>query len=255
MYLILKALALPPANLVLLIAFGLLLRRWRRRAGLAVAVIGAAALYALATPFIATRLLAAIGSGVTPGDAAPAPDNPPGAPGAIVVLAAGFVDTAPRAGSPTVDAMTLERLRHGVRLHRRTGLPILVTGGPSPRMATPIGVLMQRTLRRDFAVEAAWVEGRAGSTFKNATHSAKILTEAGIRSIYVVSQAWHLPRAIAAFNAAGLATTPAASSYVRPAGIEPAAFLPSAKALQRSYYAAHEFLGLIWYRWSLFGPG
>lgn len=64
MYLFFKALALPPANLTLVILFGLLLRRRARRTGTLIASLGALGLYLLSTSFVASRLLVAVEAGI-----------------------------------------------------------------------------------------------------------------------------------------------------------------------------------------------
>lgn len=249
MYLLIKALALPPANLVLAMLFGLLLRRWARRTGSLIVLAAAITLYGLSTSYIATRLLAAVEAGIVPPDLSAQAEN---RPGAIVILSAGFAYETPGLKPMTVDQMTLERLRAGTRLQRATGLPVLVTGGPSRHDLTPMAELMQEVLTRDFGINPKWVEKRSLTTNDNALFSAEILQSKKIRSIYVVSQAWHLRRALAAFKAAGFTVTPAPSSFTLPATAGIRTFLPSAKELHRSYFALHEMLGLAWYRWTLF---
>lgn len=249
MYLLIKALALPPANLMLAILFGFVLRRWAKRTGTAVVLVAAVTLYLLCTSFVATRLLGAIEADIAPPDLSV---NLDGRPGAIVILSAGFAYETPGSSPMTVDQMSLERLRMGAKLQRATGLPILVTGGPSRHHPTSAAELMQQVLTQDFGIEPTWIETRSHSTNENALYSAEILLSQKIRSVYVVSQAWHLRRAIPAFEVAGLAATPAPSSFTHAARVDINAFLPSAKALQRSYYALHEVLGLVWYRWRLF---
>lgn len=249
MYHFLKALALPPANMALLIGLGLLLRlRWRR-AGTLIAVAGAIGLYLLSTPFVATRLLVAVESGI---EAVAAREEPAGA---IVVLSAGLRHAAPFGNERTVDSTTLERLLTGARLHRETGLPVLVTGGSGREDVTPIAQLMERVLRRDFGITAAWVDVQAHTTNENARFSAAMLKEAGIGTVYLVTQAWHLPRGAAAFEAAGLSVIPVATGYSRPSEIRPVAFVPSAKALRGSFAALHETLGVLWYRLAYFESG
>jgi len=245
MYAVIKMLALPPANLILVMIVGLALRRRWRRGGLALVLFGAFGLYALSTTYVATRLLVALeGQG-------PATSADP-APQAIVILSAGFVFQTPDSDAIMVDPLTLDRLRRGARLHRRTGLPILVTGGASRRHPAAMGELMRDALRRDFGVPARRIETQSATTNENAQFSTRLLRDVGIQSAYIVTQAWHLPRALAAFEAAGLAAIPAPASHHRPAPAEFTSFLPSAKALFRSYYAAHEALGLLWYRLTAF---
>jgi len=249
MYELLKALSLPPANLVAVIVVGLLLRRLARRTGAAVAAIGAVLLYLLSTSFIASRLLIAVEAGVDTPRSIRAGGEPPQA---IVILSAGYGYTAPAGDTVTVDAMTLERLQHGARLHRASGLPILVTGGGAEDDPEPVGALMVKVLREDFGITPKWLDTRATSTYENAQFSARILKKQGISTVYLVSQAWHLPRAVAAFEAAGLSAVPMPSTYSRAVLSGLRTFLPSAKALQASYNAFHEVLGLAWYRWALF---
>lgn len=247
MYLLIKALALPPANFLLLILFGYLLRRWARRTGTSVMLVAAITLYLLSTSFVATRLLSSVEADIVSPDLSAKSDS---RPQAIVILSAGYTYQTPT--DMTVDQMTLERLRMGARLQRATGLPVLVTGGPSRNYPTPMADLMQRVLAQDFRIEPTWIETRSHTTHENAQFSAEILHPQNIRSVYVVSQAWHLRRALPAFEAAGFTATPGPSSFTHPAQADINAFLPSAKALQRSYFALHEILGLGWYRWALF---
>ena len=97
-------------------------------------------------------------------------------------------------------SLTLDRLRTGAALHRRTDLPILVTGGTTqPRTAT-VGVVMAESLRDDFRAPARWTEPKSDDTWENARFSAAILKAEGITSVYVVTHAWHMRRAVLAFQ-------------------------------------------------------
>ncbi|MDA0662701.1 MAG: YdcF family protein [Proteobacteria bacterium] len=248
MYSLIKELALPPANLLVLVIAGYLLRR--RRSGKILIATGFVALCLLSNAFVSSHLLKALEAGI----AAPGPQAAP--PQAIVVLSAGYLALQPAGDAVTVDSMTLERLRFAARRHRETGLPLLVTGGSGRHEnRPPVGRLMADSLQRDFGMAAAWVEDRSATTMENATFSAEILAPLGIRSVYVVTQAWHLPRAIAAFRAAGFTVWPVAAGYTNTDSMEldPAIFIPSAKALRNSYYAIHELLGRVWYRAFGFG--
>ena len=248
MYDVIKALSLPPANLVLVMLVGLLLRRRAKRVGTAITVAAAVSLYLLSTSFFATRLVYDLETEIAGLPGAVADD-----PQAIVVLSAGYSYTGLEKEQVNDDAMTLERLRKGVQLHRKTSLPILVTGGGVAEVPVPVGTLMARTLRTDFGIDPKWVETQSTTTYENAEFSARILRNHAISTVYLVSQAWHLPRATAAFQAAGLSAIPAPSSTSRLAPTDIRTFIASAKALQASYHVFHEWLGLVWYRWALFG--
>lgn len=244
MYELIKGLALPPANLLVVIIIGLWLARRRRRLGLALVTAACVTLYLLSTGLVANRLLALLESGIETPAANAAP------PQAIAILSAGYLDLTPQGSAVDIDAMTLDRLRFGARLHRETGLPILVTGGGPDEERPPMATLMQQSLERDFCVAANWVESRSLTTQENAAFSARILSPLDIRSVYVVTQGWHLPRALAAFRAAGFTAWPAAAGYtnLHDGAIKTDILMPSAKSLHRSFYAFHEWLGLIWYR-------
>ena len=248
MYDIIKAVSLPPANFVLVILLGFLLRQKFKRLGAGVAVTAILVLYLLSTPFTASRLILALEAEIiTPSHTVT------GRPEVIVIPSAGYSYAGVKKVRADVDAMTLERLRAGVRLHWETGLPILVTGGGEKEGLVPVGTLMAQALRTDFGVNPEWVERRSTTTYENAKFSAQILKKQNISDIYLVSQAWHLPRAVAAFEAAGLSSTPVPSSRHQPARGNLSTIIPAADALQVSYRVFYEKLGLAWYRWALFG--
>ena len=162
------------------------------------------------------------------------------------MLSAGLDVEAPEYGGPTVDALSLQRVRYAARLARTTGLPVLASGG-QPREDEPsIASVMAQALEQDFGVAAHWLEERSTDTHQNAEFSAAILREAGVERIYLVTHAWHMPRAQAAFERAGLAVTPAPTAFTGP---PPRLYLaPSTTSLRNSYYALHEMAGRLWYR-------
>jgi uncharacterized SAM-binding protein YcdF (DUF218 family) len=202
----------------------------------------------LGMPAVAQRLLVSL-------EPAPAP-APARAPQAIVVLSAELALDAGPPPEASPGALTLERLRAAASLARRTGLPILGPGGhgqgPEAALAggrdDTLAAVMARALREDFGLTARWVEDRSATTWENAAFSAPMLRRDGIESVYVVTHAWHERRAALAFGAAGLAMVPAPvrRDVVPPLGAED--FIPVASGWQRSYFALHEWIGLLWYR-------
>ncbi|WP_158292458.1 YdcF family protein [Paracraurococcus ruber] len=231
-------LLLPPLLLALIgLGAGLLAWRGRRKAG-ALAALAALGLLLLATPFAAGHLTVALEAQVTAGP-------PSASPGAIVVLGG---EMAHGMAGPEVGPLTLERLRSAAALHRRTGLPLLVTGGPLSPGAPPIASLMATSLATDFGTPVRWVEPRARDTRENALFTAALLRGEGIGAALVVSHGWHLPRALAAFERAGL---PAGAAPVR-AGRRPGGtgsdWVPRPDHLAQSWLALREWAGLLVYR-------
>lgn len=243
----LESLLLPPGGLLLLLVTGLLLLKRRPFLARLLLIGGTFAFYILATP---------LGSGVLmkpleryaalPADGV-LPKDPPSA---IVVLGGGRYTDAPEYGGDTVSVLTLERIRYGARLARRTGLPLLVTGGSVWKEKDSEGELMRRALEIDFQLPARWVEGNSRTTWENATLSKPILENAGITKVYLVTHAWHMPRAVFAFEQAGLQVIPAPTSFTQAADMDPGALdlWPDARGLRRSYFALHEMVGMAWYR-------
>ena len=236
-----KQLLLPPADLLLLALFGLLVLRWRPRLGRACVVLALVGLYLLSTPAVANWLLRGVQAG------APLVELDADAD-AIVVLSAGAYGYALEFGGDTTSATTLERLRYAVRLHRRSGAPLLVTGGRGYGRHPPIGALMAEALMDSFGIAARWVETEAANTYQNAVNSAAILHPLGVTRVYLVTHAWHMRRAIAAFEALGFDVVPAPTRIAPPLAFSPPAFVPNAGSLGGSAIAIHEWIGLAWYR-------
>jgi uncharacterized SAM-binding protein YcdF (DUF218 family) len=92
-----------------------------------------------------------------------------------------------------------------------------------------------------------WQEDASRDTWENARDSAAILQAAGIRSVFVVTHAWHMRRALVAFRRFGLQATPAPVPFSRVVPFEIGAFIPRASSWSASYYALHEWIGDAWY--------
>lgn len=235
------ALVVPPLVLVP-IALGGALVGWRfRRTGLAIATIATFFLLLLAMPAVGGSLLSSLERGL--------PLVPPAGdpPQAIVILAG---DAGHTAGPPieAIGPLTLERLAAGARLYRRVHLPILVTGGrPEARPEPSLAARMATVLRSDFGVPVRWEEQRSQNTCQNAAFSARILRRNGIHSIYVVTHAWHMRRALFCFRHYGMAVTARPVTPDRAPTPIPSDFAPSVRAWLDSYYGFHEWIGLLWY--------
>ena len=253
-YKILKTLVLPPTSFFVVFFIGLLLTRWRPRLGRAVLWSLLAVVYLSSTSFVAGELMAPL-QPYAPLDL----DDLDPKVGAIIVLSAGVYDSAPEyqpsgEGSPVVDAagsLTLQRLQYAAYLFKASGKPSLVTGGPTGAVPERrIADAMKQTLERDFGVPVRWVEDRALSTQSNAEFSSALLLGEGIDSAYLVTHAWHMPRAMIAFEGSRVAVIPAPTRFF--SRTEPLwnDFIPSAHAFRATFYAVHEWLGLAWYRLS-----
>ena len=235
-------LLLPPGILLILVAAGVALQRKRPQLGLVLALGGLAMLYLLSTPLVADALVEIVAGRTT----FVAPGRYPA--DAIVVLGAGTYWNAPEYGADTVSGAGLQRLRYAAHLHRRTGKPVLVTGGqPFPRGA-PEASSMKLVLEQEFGVPVQWSESESVNTLESALLSYRILGPEGRLRIYLVTHSVHMPRARRAFEQAGFEVVPAPTAF---AGGEPLtilSFAPRADALLDSHTALREMLGAAWYR-------
>jgi uncharacterized SAM-binding protein YcdF (DUF218 family) len=237
---------LPPVCLLLGAVAGMLIGLRRPRAGRALTGVSLALLLVLSTEAGARLLMHPLENLARPLDLA----HTHGA-GAIVVLAAGRLEFAPEYdGQDIPDLTALARLRYGAYLQHRTGLPLLVTGGnASPDgLHEPKARSMARVLRQDFRTPVAWIEEASATTAENATFSARILQGQRIERILLVTDALHMARAERAFARSGLRVVAAPTMFYGAGPLMPLHFVPSASALQNSYYASYELAGLAWYR-------
>jgi uncharacterized SAM-binding protein YcdF (DUF218 family) len=247
-YLVRNAVALmmiPPGTILLLGLLGLLILRRRQRLGRLLIALSLLTLYALSISPVADRLLQAL---------EPPARTPLAAQEvqAVVVLGGGTQYAAPEYGGSTVIASTLVRLRYAARLHRATGKPVLVSGGDPREFGIAEAALMKQTLNDDFGVPVEWTESLSRTTLENAQLTRKILEPQSIRSIYLVTHAWHMPRARLAFEHAGFSVIPAATEYAVSPPLTFLDFVPKASALRDSSRFFHEILGIAWYRLKFF---
>ncbi len=244
----LSSLLIPPGLLLVVFATGLTLIRRRPHAGRALLIAGTAGLYLLSMPLTGSTLLQAWETPATVSGDYPAT-------AAIVVLAGGRYRQAPEYGGDTVNAMSLVRLRYAATLHRRSGLPILVSGGSPDGAATSEAQAMRETLENEFAVPVRWSEKRSANTLDNARNTREILAAENIRHVVLVTHAWHMPRARLAFERSGFEVIAAPTAHTTPGRMTVLDFLPDAGALLKSALFFHEVIGTVWYRLRLIFQG
>lgn len=234
---IVSGLILPPTSLILLAFVGLWLGRTHPKAGRSVAALSLAVLLILSLPVTGNALLQSLET-TPPISEAQLKDIQ-----AIAILGGGKNNEAPEFGNEdTVNRWTLQRLRYGAYIQQQTGKPILVTGG-APFGGRTEADAMAESLQRDFHARDIWTEDQSKDTAENATYSAAILKEHGVQRVAIISQAWHLPRAIKLFEQQGLTVCPAPTGYTHEDNEPIIRWLPKASALDKSSIALKEYLG------------
>lgn len=235
-----KELLLPPTGLIWPALAGFaLLPSASPRLGFTLLLTSFGGLVFLSLPWVHRRLWRLLDRypPLDPGDGEPREES------AIVVLDAGRHHRAREYGGDSIKPRTLERLRFAAWLYRRWRLPVLVSGNGA-------GELMGEVLRSSFGVPEVWLEADSRNTRESAVKCSRLLGRKGIGHAYLVTHFWHMPRAAGAFEDADLEITPAPMGLCDAEGTEAGwlSLVPRISALEGTYCAVHELIGLTWYR-------
>ena len=238
-----------PATSGLLALFGLLFWAWRRGGRAARLPVACAGLVTLlmwllscqaVAIWLSLHLLPQV-SPITPEDLKQHRVQ------AIVVLGGGVDNAAVEYGSPTLAPDAMSRLLYGVYLSRTTGLPMAYSGGigwSGLSGQAPEAEVAALTLSRLGAPALRWQEKQSRDTRENALLTTALLKSEGITHIALVTHAWHMPRSVRQFEAAGLRVTPAPMGFVRSDLAPFLQWLPSGTGLRESAWVIKERLGL-----------
>jgi uncharacterized SAM-binding protein YcdF (DUF218 family) len=237
---ILPLLLIPPAGLLWVVLAGRIIRPRRPRLGRTMIAFGLVALYLLSMPAFSGLLIEGLET-VQPN----APGGPQ--PKAIIILGADGEKTPDPLVKAEPGPLSMQRLTGAAIIARATGLPVLISGGPVASGEPAVADLMADTFETAFGLPVKWRENESANTCENARLSAAILRKAGIESALVVTHSWHMPRAVLSFARAGYPIVPAPLHGERKGGLMFADFLPHTNAWIRSFYAIHEWAGLIAY--------
>ena len=243
---LIKSIILPPGVFFVLLAVGLTWgrnRRWVRW----LAGISLVAFVLLTLKVVAYQLVA-------PFEASWPPLNPQAAkklaPDQAIIVVLGGGRTLGALEYPeheTLSSLSLRRTVYAAQLAARTGLPLAVSGGSPKGGVRPEAELMKGLLEKGFGQRVALVEAGSFDTRQNALYTAKALAAGKVRTVVLVTDVIHMPRAARAFEATGLKVVPAPVYFHATAPLNATDFAPSVEALELSRYALHEWVGAAWY--------
>ena len=239
----LKSLFQPPGLQLLMLAVALLCWFRFRHLSFALVFFAFASLYLLSNAAVSNVLL----KGLEGGPVYQSSTSSSHAADAIVILGTGVLGNTPEYGMhPQPGALLIQRLRYGLKLHRETGLPILVSGGS--RYGINEAKIMKAFLE-EHGAKVQWTESASRTTRDNAQNSAAILNQS---RVLLVTHAWHIPRAKSEFERAGFKVIPAPTAKLgtRLAPSQLDAWLPDVRYLRKSQLALHEYAGMVWYWFS-----
>jgi uncharacterized SAM-binding protein YcdF (DUF218 family) len=158
-----------------------------------------------------------------------------GSADAIVVPGAGVIGST---CVPNLSAM--RRTMMAVRLYRQGRAPLVVFSGGKPEDSpcTVSEVMASFAEQLGLPPDAALVETRSRSTWQNAVMTRALLEPRGVRKVIVATDALHAVRCLGVFRKAGFeaesVSVPVMQSVTSNVGM--------------LRMAAHEYLGLIYYR-------
>jgi uncharacterized SAM-binding protein YcdF (DUF218 family) len=231
----------PPALLILISALAAWATLWHPRLGIAVVIIATSLLYLAALPVIAARMLEDVEIRTI--------DKPDFSTAQAIVVLGGGVHRGDGEKVPdTLSAWSLERLFLAAKAYRQLNLKVAVSGGRVAGAHVSEGSLMKATLEKDFGVPVAWVEDKSRTTYENALFTAKLLEADKVTNVVLVTDAWHMRRALWSFERVGLHAIPWPAPLTYDEGDRLDDYLPSVGALESSYHALHEAIGLAYYR-------
>lgn len=138
---------------------------------------------------------------------------------AIVVLGGGIRGSDPPRPMTEINEAG-DRILYGAKLYHDGLAPIVLVTGGNIEWLTPEGIAAEANdmsaLMELLGVppESLWLEAQSRNTYENAFYSQRMLTEAGMDDILLVTSAMHMPRSVPLFEAQGLNVTPAPTDYL-----------------------------------------
>ncbi len=246
---VLTLLVLPLGWVLLMGATALiLLARGRRRLAGALVAGLLVLLWVCAMPWTAYHLSAGLEAGYPPVPLAQTPVAE------VAVVLGGAVGPI---GDPPTENLTgsSNRVLRAARLFRAGKVPrVLAVGGNLDWMNAGAP---EAELIRDLLVEwglpreAIFTEPTSRNTRENAQKAAAIIREQGWERVVLVTSAAHMRRAVAAFQAVGIAVIPSPTDFAsrEPLALDLLDFLPDAQALGGVSKALREVLGGWVARW------
>ncbi|KGE17700.1 YdcF family protein [Paenibacillus wynnii] len=232
---------LPPGIFILLLA-GISLWLWKRERKPALLLLAVTlVMYLSATSWVGGMLMGSLERKY------PQPNALKG--DIIVVLGGGATSGTPDLdGEGNLSGSAANRLLTAARLHRSSGLPILISGGKVFSDTGNEAEISRRQLQAlGIPNKDIFIENQSLNTEQNAKFTAEQLMNRGFSEPVLVTSAFHLPRAIIEFKQAGLIVQPYPTDYwtSRPEKLYASKFTPSSTGLSLTATALKEYLGLL----------
>ena len=160
----------------------------------------------------------------------------------VVVLGGGVVNKDIFRSS----AHQFKRIVYGASIASKEKIPLIFTGGGvgfESKMVKHDIKYLEKSF--NFYIKT-YFENKSKNTKQNAYFTAKLFKKLGFnKKIYLVTSAFHMKRAMIDFKKAGFKVIPRPTDYLSNYTYVWYDFLPSMESLYKSYWAMHEYLGII----------
>lgn len=239
---------LPCLNLLLALISFFIWKKYRLLAR-TLLTISFTSLWLLSTPVVANKLIDSLEKQYPPLKSEKTQNNN----SAAIVVLGGGIQSAPEFDNQySGSEATLHRLYYASFLFQKTHFPIIVSGGNPSQTTTTEADTMSIILKNSFRVPTLLIENQSLNTVDESRLLLPILKQHKIETIYLITNAWHMPRTMYIFNStfknSGITIIPAPigknSSFNHVSLMN---YLPSLDGLNKSNIAIHEYLGIIWY--------
>ena len=122
----------------------------------------------------------------------------------IIVIGSGIFQNSLEYRESRLSAASLERLRYGIWLSRRTGIPLGFSGGVgwAGEPGDSEAGTAQRIATHEFGYPLKWVEDKSRDTLENATKSVPMMRSDGTKHILLVTSGVQMQRALGDFDRA-----------------------------------------------------
>lgn len=238
---------LPPGCHLFLMIVGIGIYAYWHLVGRALVLLGFITLWLASAPIVAYNLIEILQSQYPP-LVLPKTLVTQTPRGVIVVLGGGDTTNVEQGVKLTVSDVTLNRIRYAAFLHHQTNLPLIVSGGNDNGSKETEAALMKKVLQDNFNIINAIKEDKSINTAEEGKFLAPLLKTHHFEVVYLVTNAWHMPRSVYVFKQEGIKVIPAPMGYeVYDHRYSILSYFPNIQALYTTSIAMHEFIGLLWY--------
>ncbi len=217
---------------------------WRRKQRDArfFAVVSALLIFGSATPLVEQLLAAPLEAGLIPHQRTRGELEP----SAIVVLSGAYKATPSRQLWDEMNVSTLRRTLEGIRLAKMYPKALLhMSGGDPWQKAPPATAMAELAVQMGIDAKRLRIERHSRNTNDQAVALASAVRGT---PFLLVTSAYHMPRSVALFRAAGAQPIAAPTDFISSADYRFALqdVIPNGTALAGTEAAIHEYVGMLW---------